>query len=173
LSRMRGNVHVRYLRGGRPQKCAALTRPSLSRLRDGTHLLAVGPVKPRPLAQAGQIGRLRRRVPEPGTRPTWPQQDSQARRQPTSRSDRVPGPTLRPDHSRTTEAGLCRTQLHPPCRFRVQGDQLVEARGRSQITQFGMPQPLEAGRLGWHEHSCVDLPFKVSLSPTKCERERS
>jgi len=30
------------------------------------------PLKPRPLAQAGQIGRLRRWVPEPGTRPTWP-----------------------------------------------------------------------------------------------------
>jgi hypothetical protein len=58
-----------------------------------------------------------RQVPEPGTRPTRPQQDSQARRQPISRSGRVPGPTLRPDHPRTTEAGLCRTQSEPPCRL--------------------------------------------------------
>ena len=65
-------------------------------------------------------------------------QDSQARRQPASRSGRVPGPTLRPDHSRTTEAGLCRTQLHPPCRLRSDNDQLSVVCGRAQIIQFGV-----------------------------------
>ena len=48
--------------------------------------------EPRPLAQAGQISRLRRRVPEPGTRPTDRYKDSQA----ASADSRVrPGP--RPD----------------------------------------------------------------------------
>lgn len=49
------------------------------------------------------------------------------------------------------------SRMHPVApyrRFRAQGDQVVEARGRSQIAQCGVPQPREAGRLGWHEHSC-------------------
>jgi hypothetical protein len=86
--------------------------PSLSRLRDGTHLLAVGPVNPghlpRPGRSAGCAGgcpnlgpgrRIVIKTARHGVIRIAGQAGSQARQ-------------LRPDHSRTTEAGLCRTH-HP------------------------------------------------------------
>src|SRR6266704_6174716 len=82
--------------------------PSLfSALRGGTHPLAVGPVKPRPLVQARQI---RPAVPV-GAGKNWDPADRSFRR--TTRaasadSEVRPGPrllTLRPHHHKTWEAG--------------------------------------------------------------------
>jgi hypothetical protein len=104
-------------------------------LRGGTHPLAVGPVKPRPLVQARQIRPARRWVPENlGSRPTDRSQDSPRWRQPNRRSDRDPGP--RPYARTTSKRGkpgrkhlstsslpitdgwrLCRAARVPACRW--------------------------------------------------------
>src|SRR5258708_12380735 len=78
------------------------------RLRDGTHPLAVGPVKPRPLIQARQI---RPAAPvgarNPGSRPADRLAGQPGRRQPTRRSGRdpeAPDPTPPPGQNRGSRA---------------------------------------------------------------------
>ncbi len=68
-------VFIPRSRSCRP--CRELTKPMASAPKRPANFAqsrcgASPTCEPRPLAQAGQISRLRRWVPEPGTRPTWP-----------------------------------------------------------------------------------------------------
>ena len=89
-------------------------RPFL-RLRDGTHPLAVGPVKPWPLIQARQI---RPAAPvgarKTGTRPTDRFARQPERRQPNRRSGRDPG--SRPYAPITSRSGKPRRKHYPHSR---------------------------------------------------------
>ena len=90
------------------------------RLRDGTHPLAVGPVKPWPLIQARQI---RPAAPvgarKTGTRPTDRFARQPERRQPIRRSGRDPG--SRRYAPATSRSGKPRRKHYPhsPCRLRA------------------------------------------------------
>ncbi len=108
-------------------------RPFL-RLRDGTHPLAVGPVKPWPLIQARQI---RPAAPvgarKTGTRPTDRFARQPERRQPNRRSgrDQAPDPTRPSRQGQGSRAGSNYPQS--PCRIGAQVSKWVERLVGTQI----------------------------------------
>ena len=76
-----------------------------------------GSVNPGLLHRTGRSDRQRRWVPQRAWAPAGRSiRRTTSRRQPIRRPSRDPGPTLRPHHRKTAEAGP-NHHLHPPCRF--------------------------------------------------------
>jgi hypothetical protein len=119
-------------------------------LRDGTHPLAAGSVKPRPLAQAGQI----RPAPLVGARKNLgpgrqiDSQDSPDGRQPIRRPGRGPRlPTLRPRSVKIGEARPGSNYPHSPCRLGAREVGVRRVAGGARIIRLG--DWLGAPAAGW------------------------
>ena len=117
------------------------------RLRDGTHPLAVGPVKPWPLIQARQI----RPAAPVGARKTWDPADRSFRkttRAASAESEVRPGPrlpTLRAHaQSRSGKPGR-KHYPHSPCRIFAEPMRGIWMLVSAQIILFGGP----FGRCPW------------------------
>jgi hypothetical protein len=108
------------------------------RLRDGTHPLAVGPVKPWPLIQARQI---RPAAPvgarKTGTRPTDRFARQPERRQPIRRSGRDPGSRLYAPITSGSGKPRQKHYSHSPCRIGAAESFAGRPGGRAQIIQLG------------------------------------